>query len=261
MGDTDAVRKKFVAANWKMNTTREEAVALARGVVEGAPADGVDLAVCPPFVYLDHVARALERGPVALGAQNMYFESSGAFTGEISAAMLKDVGCRYVILGHSERRHVIGEPDQLIGAKVKAALISGLDPILCVGETLDERRADRTLEVVERHVRTGLAEVAGGDVTRVTIAYEPVWAIGTGVTATPEQAQEIHAQIRALLAGLYDDAASQSVRIQYGGSVKPDNAHDIFAQPDVDGGLIGGAGLKVETFLPIARAAVALAGG
>lgn len=248
------MRKLFIAGNWKMNTARQEAVDLVKRIVEGFASDGVDLAVCPPFVYLDAVGKALQGSPVALGAQNMYHEPKGAFTGETSAAMLLDVGCTYVILGHSERRHIMGEGDELINRKVKAALSAGLKPILCIGEKLDEREAGRTLAVVERHVREGLAGVTAGQMASVTIAYEPVWAIGTGKTATPDQAQEVHAQVRALLVNLYGSDVADAARIQYGGSVKPENAKQILAQPDVDGGLIGGASLKADSFLAIARA-------
>jgi len=249
------VRRLFVAGNWKMNTTSDEAVALARGVAERAPGDGVELAVCPPSVYLQRVAQALDGSGVALGAQNMHFEPKGAFTGEVSSTMLRDVGCRYVILGHSERRHVFGEPDDLIGRKVRAALAAGLDPILCVGEQLEEREAGKTAEVNERQTRAGLAGVSADDATRVTMAYEPVWAIGTGKTATPDQAQEAHAELRGLIEALYSKDIADAIRIQYGGSVKPENAREIFAKPDVDGGLIGGASLKADSFLAIAEAA------
>ena len=250
------MRTKFVAGNWKMSTTSLEAVALATAIAKDAPAEGVDLAVCPPSVYLQSVAKALEGGSVGMGAQNMYFEPAGAFTGEVSARMLLDVGCKYVILGHSERRHVFNEPDDLIAAKVKAALAAGLAPILCVGETLEEREAGQTMAVNERQVRSGLDGISVEDMAKVTVAYEPVWAIGTGKTATPDQAQEIHAEIRKLLAALFDDGVAQATRIQYGGSVKPENAAEIFAQPDVDGGLIGGAALKSDSFIAIARAAL-----
>jgi len=238
-----------------MNTTAQEALNLARGVAAGLGGVACDVAVCPPFVYLDAVARTLKGGPLAVGGQNMYFEGKGAFTGEISAAMLKDVGCRYVILGHSERRHIFGEQDALINAKVKAALAAGLDPILCVGETLSERDGNQTLGVVERQTREGLQGVAADALPRVTLAYEPVWAIGTGRNATPAQAQEVHAEIRKVLAALYGRNAADAVRIQYGGSVKPENASEILAQPDVDGALVGGAALKADSFLAIVKAA------
>ena len=249
------MRKSLIAGNWKMNTSGREAVELAGAVAEGASGAAADLAVCPPFVYLEAVAKALKGSRVALGAQNMYFEPKGAFTGEISAAMLKDVGCRYVILGHSERRHVLGENDAVIRAKVKAALAAGLDPILCVGETLKERDSSRTLSVVERQVREGLSGVGAESAGRITIAYEPVWAIGTGRNATPAQAQEVHAEIRNILAQLYGKAVAETIRIQYGGSVKPENAREILGQPDVDGALVGGASLKADSFLDIAKAA------
>jgi len=250
------LRKIFVAGNWKMHTTRDEAVALALAISKGAPPERVDLAVCPPFVYLQTIADTLASTDVAVGAQNMYFEPKGAFTGEISAAMLKDVGCRYVVLGHSERRHVFGEPDALVRAKVGAALASGLEPILCVGETLEEREAGKTMEVVERQLGEGLSGVGGDDIKHVTVAYEPVWAIGTGKNATPDQAQEIHAQIRSLLGRLYSSEVAEATRIQYGGSVKPENARDILAMPDIDGALVGGASLKADSFLGIAKAAL-----
>jgi len=250
------MRKLFVAGNWKMNTTANEAVELASAIAAQAPGDGVDLALCPPFVYLDAVANATQGSSVTVGAQNMYFEPKGAFTGEISATMLKDVGCRYVIIGHSERRHVFGEPDALIASKVKVALAEGLDPILCAGETLEEREAGHTMSVVERQIRSGLADIGTDEAKRITVAYEPVWAIGTGKTATPEQAQEVHAEIRALIAEICGNEVANGMRIQYGGSVKPDNAREILQKADVDGALVGGASLNADSFLAIARAGV-----
>ena len=250
------MRKLFIAGNWKMNTTENEAVELANAIAAGAPRDGVDLAVCPPFVYLAAVANAARGSSVAVGAQNMYFAPKGAFTGEISAAMLKDVGCSYVIVGHSERRHVFGESDDLIASKVKVALAAGLDPILCVGETLEEREAGNTMSVVERQIRSGLADIGADEAKHITIAYEPVWAIGTGKTATPEQAQEVHAAIRALIADICGNEVANGTRIQYGGSVKPENASEILQKPDVDGALVGGASLNADSFLAIARAGV-----
>lgn len=248
------MRKLFIAGNWKMNTNREEAVALARGVAQGADGVDVDLAVMPPFVYLPAVVDAAAGSAVAVGAQNMHFESKGAFTGEISPDMLKDIWCTCVILGHSERRHVFGEDDALINRKLLVALDAGLKPILCIGETLEEREAEKTLEVCERHVREGLKDVAKENFERVTIAYEPVWAIGTGKVATPDQAQEVHAMVRKLLGELAGGEIAEKMRIQYGGSVKPENAADILSQPDVDGALVGGASLKAESFLAIAQA-------
>jgi triosephosphate isomerase len=243
------MRKPFIAGNWKMNTNSASAVALAAGLAkELSQVDTVDVAVCPPFVYLQSVAAALSASNIALGAQNVYFEGNGAFTGETSCEMLKDCCCTYVILGHSERRHVMGETDALINKKVKAAIDSGLLPILCVGELLEERDAGKTMDVVDTQVRKGLEGICGERIGAVTIAYEPVWAIGTGRTATKEQAQEVHAKIRGLIEKLYDRNVAQAMRIQYGGSAKPSNTAELMAQPDVDGLLVGGASLKVEDF-------------
>ncbi|MBN1943292.1 MAG: triose-phosphate isomerase [Phycisphaerae bacterium] len=248
-------RRKFIAGNWKMNTTQSGALALAEGLKDAIGGiDAMDLAVIPPSVYIPAVVEAVKGSRIAVGAQNMYFEESGAFTGEISAAMVQDVGCKYVLLGHSERRHVFGETDELINRKVKKALASGLDVIFAVGELLDEREADKTLEVNERQVRLGLADVSAEEMARVTVAYEPVWAIGTGKTASPAQAQEVHAMIRKLLGDLYDAKVAGATRIQYGGSVKPDNAAELLSQPDIDGALVGGASLKVNDFTAIVKA-------
>jgi len=245
-------RKPFICGNWKMNTTRDEAVALAEGAAKAAAETaGVEVGACPPACYIEAVVAAAEGSPLVVGGQNMYFEPKGAFTGEIAGPMLKDLGCEYVILGHSERRHQFGEPDDLIAKKVKAAFDAGLKPILCVGELLDQRKAGLTEEVVRRHVVTGFEGLPGDQAAQVVIAYEPVWAIGTGETATPDQAQEVHAFIRTLLAEMYDAPLAQTVRIQYGGSVKPDNAHDLLAQADVDGALVGGASLEVDAFTTI----------
>jgi triosephosphate isomerase len=248
-------RKPFIAGNWKMNLTRTEAVELASALAAELDAtDAVDLAVCPPFVHLPAVGEALGDGAIALGAQDVFYEDNGAYTGEVSTAMLAECGCRYVICGHSERRHVIGEPDEVINRKVLKVLADGLEPILCVGELLAEREAGRTGDVVRRQVTVGLEGVARADARRVTIAYEPVWAIGTGVTAKPEQAQEVHEMIRRLLADAYGEPTAQAIRIQYGGSVKPANAADLLALSDVDGALVGGASLKTADFAAIARA-------
>ncbi len=253
------MRKPFVAGNWKMNTDSRSSVELAKAVVSGSAGvarEKVTVAVIPPFVYLQSVVRAVSASGVAVGAQDVYFETKGAFTGEISPAMLKDVGCTYVLCGHSERRHVIGETDELVGKKVTASLGGGLLPILCVGELLQERDAGQTEQVVERHVRTGLAGLSAEKMAAVTIAYEPVWAIGTGRTATPQQAQEVHEFIRALLARMYDKTLAQDTRILYGGSVKGDNARELMQQEDVDGLLVGGASLKADEFVQIINAAV-----
>ena len=245
-------RRLSIAGNWKMNTSAAEAVALARDVAAAlADVDSIDLAVCPPSVYLVQVAEALAGSRVKVGAQNAYYQDNGAYTGELSAAMLKDVGCTYVIIGHSERRHVMGETDELVNLKVLKMLGEGLKPILCVGELLAEREANQTDAVVTRQVRLGLQAVAAEDVTRVTIAYEPVWAIGTGKVATPAQAQEVHAMIRRLLTEMYDAQTAEAIQIQYGGSVKPDNAADLLSCPDIDGALVGGAALTAEAFAGI----------
>jgi triosephosphate isomerase len=248
--------RKLIAGNWKMNTDRAEAIKLARGVVDGAGThSNVDLLVCPPFVYLDAVREIVQGTPVALGAQNMYHEASGAFTGEVSAAMLKDVGCTYVILGHSERRHILGETDSDVNRKSLAALAARLTPIVCVGETLDERESGETAVVIRRQFDGSLANVTADQVEKVVIAYEPVWAIGTGKVATPQQAEEVHAELRELLKKRYNERSAGNVRILYGGSVKPSNAKDLLSQPNIDGALIGGASLKTDDFLGIAAGA------
>jgi triosephosphate isomerase len=248
-------RKLFMAGNWKMNTSAAGSVELANGMVGSlGGTDMVDLAVFPPLVYIVNVVEVLKGSNVHVGAQNMFYEDNGAYTGEISAQMLKDIGCRYVIVGHSERRHVIGETDELISRKVVKALSEGLEVIFCVGELLEELRAGRTWDVVARQAKIGLEGVSRPDALRVTIAYEPVWAIGTGETASPQQAQEVHAMIRGLLGELYDTELADSLRIQYGGSVKPGNAAQLMDQDDVDGALVGGASLKIEAFVGIVRA-------
>lgn len=235
-----------------MNLDRASAVAVAEGVArEAEGVDGVSLAVCPPSVYLDAVARALAGSTVALGAQNMYHEAKGAFTGEISAAMLCDLGCRYVILGHSERRHILGETDEQINQRVHSACGAGLTPIVCVGELLREREAGRTLDVIRRQFDGSLAGVSGEQMREVVIAYEPVWAIGTGKVAAPEQAEEVHLDLRKILQERYNTEVAEAVRIQYGGSVKPENAADLLRQPNIDGALVGGASLKVDSFMGI----------
>ncbi len=250
-------RKLFIAGNWKMNTSRDGAVALAGGLKDAIGAvEAVDLGVAPPFVYLAAVGEALAGSRIDLVAQNMFYEDNGAFTGETSGEMLRDVGVRTAILGHSERRHVIGESDELINRKVIKALGDGLDVILCVGELLEQRQAEQTLEVVGRQVKIGLEGVPADAMADVTIAYEPVWAIGTGVTATPDQAQHVHAMVRGMLGEKYDSAVAEATRIQYGGSVKPANAAELLAQPDIDGALVGGASLKVDDFSAIVHAGV-----
>jgi triosephosphate isomerase len=250
------MRRLYVAGNWKMNLNGRQAVELAEALKQqiGAVAD-VRLAVCPPFVYVRSVADVLEGSKIIVGGQNIFDRADGAYTGEISGAMLLDAGCRCVILGHSERRHVIGEPDEFINRKVRRALEVGLEPILCVGETLDEREAGRTEEVVASQFRAGLAGVSAAQMPTVTIAYEPVWAIGTGKTATPQQAEEVHAVLRGLLADSYGAEVSEETVVQYGGSVKPENAAELMSMPNVDGALVGGASLKADAFVGIVRAA------
>jgi triosephosphate isomerase len=255
-------RKPFVGGNWKMNTNRNSGSDLARGVTDGLlHVDGVDVAVYPPFPYLLTIRSILrDRGSsVRLGAQDAFFNPDGAFTGEVSCAMLKDCGVQSVLCGHSERRHVIGEKDELVNKKLRAALEAGLDAILCVGETLDERLAGHQDIVNQRQVRTGLADIAGSNVEKLIIAYEPVWAIGTGKTATPQDAQDAHKQIRTQVSRQYGPEIAHRVRIIYGGSLKPDIAADIFAQTDVDGGLVGGASLNAADFVQICKSAAVAA--
>jgi len=243
------MRRPFIAGNWKMNTDRASAVALATAVAKQAEnAGGVELAVCPPFVYLEAVGKAIAGSQVGLGAQNLYAEPKGAYTGEISPAMLRDIGCKYVILGHSERRQYQRESDSEINEKVFAALDIGLIPIVCVGELLSERESGKTLRVIRRQFGGSLSPLSPEQIVKVVIAYEPVWAIGTGKTASPEQAQEVHADLRKILESRYNKEVAEAVRIQYGGSVKPENAAKLFAQPDIDGALVGGASLDAEQF-------------
>ncbi len=253
------MRKPFVAGNWKMNMDAHTGVELAKAIAAGAgdvAGEKVDIALIPPFVYLQSVASAVTASHIAVGAQDVYFEEKGAFTGEISTGMLKDVGCAYVLCGHSERRHVIGEDDAIINKKVHAAINGGLLPILCVGELQGEREAGQTEAVVSKQVKEGLAGLDAEKIAAVTIAYEPVWAIGTGLTATPDQAQEVHAFIRKLVAELYDAEVAENMRIQYGGSVKASNSAELLGQPDIDGALVGGASLKADEFLGIIQSAV-----
>lgn len=253
------MRRPLIAGNWKMNTSRAEAFELAQAVAAGAATVGeqVDLLICPPFPWLVSASEALADSGVALGAQNAYFEASGAFTGEVSVGMLAEAGCRYVILGHSERRHVFGETDADICRRVGAVLAGGLIPILCVGELLSERENGETEAVLDRQLAGGLAGFDSAALETLVIAYEPVWAIGTGQTASPEQAQAAHAHLRKQLAGLYTAERAAATRILYGGSVKPANAAELLTQPDVDGALVGGASLQADSFLAIAAAAPA----
>lgn len=250
------MRKPLVAGNWKMNGSREAAQSLVAGIREGVEAGiAADVAICPPFIYLPQVGAMLDGSGIALGAQNVSQHEGGAYTGEISPAMLLDVGCEYVILGHSERRSYYGEDDALVVEKVVAAHGAGLKPIFCVGETLDERDANQTEAVVARQLDVLLESAAGlAALQGAVVAYEPVWAIGTGKTATPQQAQDVHAFIRQRLAAKDADLGAK-MRILYGGSVKGNNAAELFAMADIDGGLIGGASLQVDEFLTICQAA------
>ena len=245
----DKERKLIIAGNWKMNKTVAESLDLANGLVrELKEVKEVDIAICPPFTALSEVSKAVIDSNIRLGAQNMSQNGYGAHTGEIAAGMLKEFSTKYVILGHSERREYQRESDELIAAKAKAAHEAGLKPIVCVGEQLEERESGNTENVVGRQVRGSLASLTTEEMLGTVIAYEPVWAIGTGKTATAEQAQEVHAFIRNLLADLFDADTAKAVRIQYGGSVKPDNARELMSQPDVDGALVGGASLDVRVF-------------
>jgi triosephosphate isomerase (TIM) len=249
-------RKKLIAGNWKMNKTSADAVALAKELVlsVGSQAD-VEVVICPPFTAIEGVAGAIDGSLIKLGAQNMHFEASGAFTGEISAPMLRALFATHVILGHSERRALFGETDELVNKKVLAALKNQLRPILCVGESLAEREAGSTLKVVQTQMEKGLEGVGKEQAQSIVIAYEPVWAIGTGKVATTEQAQEVHGFIRGLLTKLFGEPISQKIRILYGGSMKPANAPDLLAQKDIDGGLIGGASLEARSFTELVKAA------
>jgi len=246
-------RKPVIAGNWKMHGTAAEARRLAAGLrqrLAGKRGDR-EIVVAPPYTALGAVADELSGTPIEIGAQNVHWEARGAFTGEISAAMLLEIGCRWVIVGHSERRQLFGETDENVKRRARAAIAAGLAPIVCVGETLAERDANRTLEVVERQLRGALLDLGAADIRSLCIAYEPVWAIGTGRTATPEQAEEVHAEIRRVVADLVGDETSDRLRILYGGSVKPDNIDSLMKEPDIDGALVGGASLEVESFARI----------
>jgi triosephosphate isomerase (TIM) len=249
-----SMRKKFIAGNWKMYTSLAGAKELAAAVANGVADDKVAVAVCPPYPWLLPVAEVLKGTKVALGAQNCHYAAEGAFTGDVAPTMLFEAGCKYVIIGHSERRHSINEPDLFLNRKVKAALKSGLSVIFCVGELLAEREANLTEEVLAFQLAAGVSRVSTESLSQLVIAYEPVWAIGTGKTATPAQAQEAHAFVRKEFAKLFGADAASSLIIQYGGSVKADNAAEILKQPDVDGALVGGASLKADSFLAIVNA-------
>jgi triosephosphate isomerase len=247
------MRIPLIAGNWKMNLTRAESVALAKAVAEGVGnATNYEAAVFPVSLYVDAVSQVLKGSKVAWGTQNLLPENPGAFTGEICAPMLVDLGCKYVILGHSERRTLFGETDAAVNKKTLAALAAGIRPIVCVGELLAERQGGQTAAVIRKQFEGSLAGLTEDQARQIVIAYEPVWAIGTGLTATPAQAEEVHADLRKLLAERYNQTLSQEVRILYGGSVKPSNAAELLSQPNVDGALVGGASLKAADFLGIA---------
>lgn len=250
------MRTPLVAGNWKMNGSRESSAELLGALVRGLE-DGVtaEVLVCPPFIYLADAQRLLRGSEILLGAQSLCAEESGAFTGEVSASMLQDFDCTHVIVGHSERRALYGEDDALVARKFMAAIKTGLVPVLCVGETLEEREQGVALDVIRRQIKAVLAAAGIEAFTQAVVAYEPVWAIGTGKTASPEQAQEMHREIRSILAA-ENATIADSLRILYGGSVKASNAAELFAMPDIDGGLVGGASLDAEQFLSIVRAAI-----
>lgn len=248
------MRKLIIAGNWKLNKTNQEAVDLVTLLKRNLnDITEVDVVVCPVATALSDINDILGESNIGLGAQNIYWEESGAFTGEVSASLLKDIGVQYVIVGHSERRQYFGETDETVNKKIKAVLAQGMTPIVCVGEVLEERESDKTFEVIEKQCTGGLAGFTSEEMEKMIIAYEPVWAIGTGKTATPDQAQEVHQFIRSLLAKLYDDTVAQVVRIQYGGSVKPENSAELMSQPDIDGALVGGASLQADSFSDIVK--------
>jgi triosephosphate isomerase len=249
-------RKKFIAGNWKMYTTLSEAKELAQAVAKEVTSDAVMVAVCPPFPWLTSVGEVLKGSKVLLGGQDCAFEKEGAFTGQVAPQMLLEAGCQWVIIGHSERRHGLNESDELLNKKTKAALNAGLQVIFCIGELLVEREANRTESVLHRQLTAGLAGLSSLQIEKIVIAYEPVWAIGTGKVATEQQAQDAHAFVRKTVGTLFDAKTADSLVIQYGGSVKPENAKGLLSQPDVDGALVGGASLKAASFLGIVRAAV-----
>ncbi|HZW40029.1 MAG TPA: triose-phosphate isomerase [Ignavibacteriaceae bacterium] len=251
------MRKKIIAGNWKMNNDLSGTKNLINGLNDLLKNENIncDVIVCPPFTNLSEANTLLKDSKMQLGAQNMYFEDSGAFTGEISAQMLLSVGCKYVILGHSERRAIFMESDDVINKKIKKALSAGLLPIFCIGETLEEREGGITNNIIEGQLKNGLTGISEEELGKIIVAYEPVWAIGTGKTATPQQAQDVHAFIRGWIKKNYSQAAADKLVIQYGGSVKPDNAKELLSQTDIDGALVGGACLKADSFIGIIKGA------
>jgi triosephosphate isomerase len=248
------MRKLIIAGNWKLNNTSQQAIELVTLLKRNlSDVTDVDIVVCPVATALTDVRDVLLETNIGLGAQNVYWEDSGAFTGEISAPILKDIGVQYVIIGHSERRQFFGETDETVNRRIKAALKHNLTPIVCVGEVLQERESGKTFNVIQRQCEGAFAGMTAAEMEKLIIAYEPVWAIGTGKTATPQQAQEVHRFIRNLLVKLYDDSVAQTIRIQYGGSVKPENSAELMSQPDIDGALVGGASLKADSFANIIK--------
>lgn len=248
-------RRPIIAGNWKMNCTTKEAVqlvtALKRDFFEE---EKIEIVICPPFTALSGISEIIEGSPIGLGAQNMFWEPKGAYTGEISGEMLKDLGCRYVIIGHSERRQYFGETNESVNKRLKAVLGLDLTPIICVGETKEQREKGLTEKVVEEHIKEGLKDINSEEILNCVIAYEPVWAIGTGINATPQQAQEVHSLIRnRLLVEKYGDSIANKIRIQYGGSVKSSNIKSLMDEPDIDGALVGGASLKADEFVKIVK--------
>lgn len=251
------MRIPFIAGNWKMYKTIDESIELINALKRSLyNVQNVEVAVCPPFTSLSDAREMLAGTEIALGAQNCYWLNEGAYTGEIAPSMLKNAGCKYVIIGHSERRTYFHETNETVNKKVHAVLAAGLNPIVCVGERLEERESNKTFDVIKDHIENGLKGVSSADMKKTVIAYEPVWAIGTGKNATPDQAEEVHAYIRQLLAKMFDKNISEEVRIQYGGSVKPENAYEIMHKPNVDGALVGGASLKAESFIEIVKKSV-----
>lgn len=250
------MRTPLIAGNWKMNLLTDDAVRLAQDLARGTQGlSGVEIVVCPAFTVLQAVAAALKGSPIGLGAQNCYVSENGAYTGEISPHMLRDAGCTWTIIGHSERRQYFNESAELLNEKLKFALASGLNVMFCIGETLEQRESGQMNAVLQRHVLQGLTGLDTPDFDRIALAYEPVWAIGTGLTATPEEAEEAHQYVRSLVAEQFGETVAGALRIQYGGSVKPGNAAELMAQPNVDGALVGGASLKAEDFTAIVKAA------
>jgi len=251
------MRRPIIAGNWKMYKTIKEGQDLVNSLKRDLyDISGADIVVCPPYTLLSYIADMLLSSNVMLGAQDVHWRDEGAYTGEVSAKMLKDVGCQYVIIGHSERRQFFGETNETVRMKTRAALLSDLTPIVCVGESLIERESGKTFDVVKDHIQNGLSDLNKDELLKIVIAYEPVWAIGTGKTATPEQAEEVHAFIRKLLGDIWSKEAADKVRIQYGGSVKPDNIAILMAKDNIDGALVGGASLRADSFTEIVKKAV-----